>query len=115
MRNRTTPAGIAAAAAFLLLSAVGPADADPVPGRLSYAYADADGHPAADTLRAPESGVCIDLPDLRDAPAVHLHNDSPARVTLFGTRGCLGHPLATMHPGARSAVHTFSVWLELPR
>ncbi|MEU2392770.1 hypothetical protein [Streptomyces sp. NPDC007369] len=115
MHNRTTPAGIAAAASFVLLSAVGPADAHPVPGQLFYAYADGDGHPSKDVLRAPESGVCIDLPALRDAPAVHLHNDSPATVEPFGTRGCLGHPLATVHPGEHSEVHTFSVWLELPR
>ncbi|MFD0269412.1 hypothetical protein ACFVGY_23010 [Streptomyces sp. NPDC127106] len=115
MHNRTTAAGIAAASSFLLLSVVGPADAHPVPGQLSYAYTDGDDRPAADVLRAPESGVCIDLPALGDAPAVHLHNDSPATVKLFGTRDCLGHPLATVHPGDRSAVHTFSVWLELPR
>ncbi|MFD7626493.1 hypothetical protein ACFV7Q_10670 [Streptomyces sp. NPDC059851] len=114
MHNRTTAAGIAAASSFLLLSAVGPADAHPVPGQLLYAYTDDDGLPAVDVLRAPESGVCIDLPALGDAPAVHLHNDSPATVRLFGTRGCLGHPLASMRPGDRSAVHSFSVWLELP-
>ncbi|MFJ9643450.1 hypothetical protein ACWEPM_15355 [Streptomyces sp. NPDC004244] len=115
MHNRTTTAGIAAASSFLLLSAVGPADAHPVPGQLSYAYTDGDGRPDADVLRAPESGVCIDLPALRDAPAVHLHNDSPATVELYGTRDCLGQPLGTVRAGERSTVHTFSVWLALPR
>ncbi|TCO59310.1 hypothetical protein [Actinocrispum wychmicini] len=95
MRARHLTAVVAAVAL-----AVGiPASANATTGDFLYKAGPLPG--VLTGLADPESGVCIDLPDIGDHPGYAPENLTTSTATVFLDAGCEGDVFRVMNPGKR--------------
>ncbi|MET9321589.1 hypothetical protein ABZX75_15565 [Streptomyces sp. NPDC003038] len=107
MRTRTAATAAVAAAFALVLPAAGLSTA--ASGGFEYTFTDASGESATAVLVRPNDHVCIDLPGIGGTPATDLVNETSGIALLYGTRGCVGHPMDAVKPGQATVVRTYSV------
>ncbi|MFD5507201.1 hypothetical protein ACFWIB_05430 [Streptomyces sp. NPDC127051] len=97
---------VTAACGALALTTVLAAPAHAATGEFGYKFVGFSGEEQSAALQAPQSGVCITIPEVADpaasAPAYAPHNDTDAWAMVFTEPDCTGDSW-TLKPAGRPA------------